>query len=52
MRKADNLTTILGHCHIIFNSLEPSGPLGPVMGLIFTLKKKTLDAWEKTVSTY
>jgi len=35
-----------------FNFLEPSGPLVPVMGLIFTLKTKTLDAREKTVSTY
>jgi len=31
--KADNLTTILGHCHGSLNFLEPSGHLGPVMGL-------------------
>ena len=37
MRKADNLTTILGHCHVIcdLNFLEPSGHLGPVMGRIY-----------------
>ena len=30
MLNADNLTTILGHCHVIWgnlNFLEPSGPL-------------------------
>ena len=31
MRKADNLTTTLGY----LNFLEPSGHLGPVMGLIY-----------------
>ena len=35
MLKADNLTTILGHCHVIWEPkfLEPCGHLGPVMGL-------------------
>ena len=39
MRKADNLTTILGHCHVIWNLkfLEPSGHLGQVMGLTYLL---------------
>ena len=37
VHKADNLTTILGHRHVIWepNFLEPSGYLGPVMGLIW-----------------
>ena len=37
MRKVDNLTAILGHCHTIWdlNFLEPSVHLGPVMGLIY-----------------
>ena len=30
VKVADNVTTILGHCHV--NFLEPSGHLGPVMG--------------------
>ena len=36
MRKADNLTFILGHCHVIWepNFLEHSGHLGPVKGLL------------------
>jgi len=32
VRKTDNPTTILDHCHVIW---EPSGHLGPVMGLIY-----------------
>ena len=37
MRKADNLTTILGHFHEIrnLNFLEPSGHIEPVMGFIY-----------------
>ena len=37
MHKADNLTTILGHCHEICepNFLEPYGHLGSVMGMIY-----------------
>jgi len=35
VRKADNLTTILGHCHLNLNFLESSGHVGPVMGLIY-----------------
>jgi len=37
VRKADNLTTILGHCHVIWEP-QLSGTLwalGPVMGLIY-----------------
>jgi len=37
MRKADNFTTILGHCHVIWNLnfLEPCGHLWPVTGLLY-----------------
>ena len=37
VRKADNLTTILGHCYVIWEPLTSWNPLGlssPVMGLI------------------
>jgi len=36
---ADNLTTILGHN---LNFLEPSGHLGPVMGLIYLTNVKVI----------
>jgi len=37
VRKPDNLTTTLGHCHEIWNLkfLETSGNLGHVAGLIY-----------------
>ena len=38
MPKSDNLTTILGHCHLNLNFLETSGHLGPVTGLLYLRK--------------
>ena len=45
VRNADNLTTILGHCHVIWNLnfLEPSGHLGPVMGLTYLLPITSME---------
>jgi len=53
MRKADNLTTILGHCHVIWylNFLETSGHLRPVMGLIYLYMFRALCAHHHVVKT-